>query len=95
MQLTTLEETELSVDLSLKEEPQAFPFPIFQWTRNGVPAVNISGTHSITYRYPSITFSNISRNDAGTHFLFAENFVPDTKQIIGNATGSFTLNVLC
>ena len=93
VQLTTLEEAELLVDLSLKEEPPAFPSPIFQWTRNSAPAVNTSGT---TYRYPSITFSNISRNDASTYFLFqiAENFIANTRQFIGNATSSFTLNIL-
>ena len=82
------------MDLSLESAFVAFPFPEFQWTRNGMAqAVNISDT--VAYGYPSVTFLNVTRSDAGIHYLFAENFVAETGQIIGNETGSFSLNILC
>lgn len=73
----------------------AFPFPrTFKWTRNGLSAGNTSDR--IVFGYPAVTFHNISRNDIGTFVLFAENFrFDDPQQIIGNDTGSVTLDVLC
>lgn len=95
VKLTVLEGTELRVD-TLEKEPVAFPFPVFQWTRNGAPAVNI--TNILAYGYPSVTFYSVSRTDAGTYSLYAENFVltEDTSILeVGNDTGSFNLDVLC
>ena len=91
IQLTLLEGTEMSItDLGIL--PNAFPFPTFEWMKNGMQAVNASGR--VVYGYPSVTFYNMSRSDAATYTLFAENFAIDT-QIIGNDTGCFTIDVLC
>ena len=91
MLLTSLEGTEISV-IDLEMQPSAFPFPTFKWMLNGIPAVNASDR--VVYGYPSVTFYNVSRSDAGTYTLFAENFANET-QIVGNDTGSFTIDVLC
>ena len=81
----------------LEETPAAYPFPMFQWTKNGVPVVNISG--SVSYGYPSVNFYDISRTAAGNYSLFAENYVinglTDAGIMVGNDTGSFTLEVFC
>ena len=95
LQVTVLEGEDLIVD-GLEEQPAAYPFPIFQWTRNGIPVVNIS--ESVSYGYPSINFYNISRTAAGNYSLFAENYVINstgTSIMVGNDMGSFTLDVFC
>ena len=92
--MTVLEGMAITVDLSEEILPPAFPFPVFQWMRNGVHTVNISG--SVVYGYPSVTFFNISRNAAGIYSLFAQNFViNDTGKAVGNDSGGFTIDVLC
>ena len=81
----------------LEEVPIVFPFPTFQWTRNGVPAVNVSG--SVAFGYTAANFYNTSRTAAGNYSLFAENYVINSTGagmiVIGNDTGGFTLDVLC
>ena len=88
-----IEGTKLTVD-NLEQESLAFPFPLFQWTRNDIIASNNSGL--VSYGYPTVSFSNISRQDAGTYTLFAENFRIDEPDVqIGNDTATFILEVLC
>ena len=91
--MTVLEGTDFIVD-NLEEDPIAFPFPAFQWMRNGLPVTNITGI--VAYGYPSVSFYNISRKETGTYLLFAENFaINSTSVAVGNDTGSLVINVLC
>ena len=94
VKLTVIEGTEVTIDLSFEDESEAFPFPAFNWTKNG-SLIDVTTTGRISFGYPSASFSNISRHDAGTYLINAENFVVDTGEMIGYDTGSFTLNVLC
>ena len=84
--------------ISLQLDPEAFPIPgpgQYQWTKNGQ---NVTSNDRITYNYPTVSFGNVRREDAGTYELYAANYkvLSDGTTIqIGNDTGSFTLDVLC
>ena len=80
--------------VSLSQTPDAFPFPHqFSWTVNGLPANNNS---KVTFAYPSVTFQQIERGDAGTYTLTATNYRLDNISVgVGMDTGSFTLDVQC
>ena len=80
--------------VSLRQAPDAFPFPQqFSWTVNGSPASNNS---RVTFGYPSVTFQQLERGDAGTYTLTATNYrLDNTSVVVGTDTGSFTLDVQC
>ena len=80
--------------INLSQAPDAFPFPQqFSWTVNGSPARNNS---RVSFGYPSVTFQQMERGDAGTYILAATNYRLDNASVlVGMDTGSFTLDVQC
>ena len=80
--------------VSLHQAPDAFPFPQqFSWTVNGSPA---SSNSRVTFGYPSVTFQQLERGDAGTYTLTATNYrLDNTSVLVGKNTGSFILDVQC
>jgi len=80
--------------INLDLDPEAFPFPQFQWTMNGQVAMN--NTPRVTYSYPGVTFTSCDRDDSGTYNLTATNYhLDNTSVIVGMDTGSFSLDVQC
>ncbi len=77
------------------EQQQPFPFPSsFTWSRDGDPLLNISA--NVSFGYPELSLNPVSRTDSGLYTLTASNYLLDNDSVlIGNGTGSFTLNVLC
>ncbi len=79
--------------MNLESGQPAFPFPEFEWTKDGQPISNSSGR---VFSYPFLTISSVGRSDSGVYSLSARNFViNEPLRQIGNDTGSFTLDVLC
>jgi len=72
-----------------------FPYPqTWKWTRSDGQEVLNSSTTKLGY--PSASFFNLSKSDAGYYMLTATNHVPnDPSRVIGRGFGSFALNVLC
>jgi len=72
-----------------------FPNPqTWKWTRSDGQKVLNSSTTKLGY--PSASFFNVSKSDAGYYMLTGTNHVPsDPSRVIGSGSGSFTLNVLC
>jgi len=80
--------------INLDLDPEAFPFPQFQWTMNGQVAMN--NTPRVTYSYPGVTFTSYDRDDSGTYNLTATNYrLDNTSVVVGMDTGSFSLDVQC
>ena len=80
--------------ISLRQAPDAFPFPQqFSWTVDRSPASNNS---RVTFGYPSVSFQQLERGDAGTYTLTATNYhLDNTSVVVGMDTGSFILDVQC
>ena len=85
-------ENSLNVPVDLNRDPEAiaFPEPIFNWTRNGIP---LSDPFLLTYS--QITFASVSRNNAGQYEVSAINFILNSTEQLGSDTGSFNLDVIC
>ena len=74
---------------NLQQAPDAFPFPRqFSWTANN--------NSRVAFGYPSVTFQQLERGDAGTYTLTATNYrLDNTNVVVGTDTGSFVLDVQC
>ena len=66
--------------INLDLDPEAFPFPQFQWTMNGQVATN--NTPRVTYSYPGVTFTSYDRVDSGTYTLTATNYRLDNTSVV-------------
>ena len=93
--LVMTEENNESVLIDLRQDPVAFPEPTmpdsFTWNKDGQLLTGLALTYS------NVTFTTVRRTDAGNYTVFAANFVTSDsmKQLVGNDTGSFYLDVLC
>ena len=89
-----IEENSENVLIDLLQEPAPFPEPnSFQWYKN--EQCLTEADRPLT-AYSNVTFSTVSREDAGSYTVFATNFVigSHTDQV-GNDTGNFYLDVIC
>ena len=86
-------ENSLNIPIDLSQDPAAFPEPTsYTWTRNGGQLS--SPPYMLTYS--TVTFSSVSRNDAGNYMVSATNFVLDNDTLqVGSDTGAFILDVIC
>lgn len=78
-----------NLTVNLEEHLMATPFPVFNWTLNGVIQNNDSRR---TLGYPDIVFHEVHRSHAGEYILTASNHIPNVHV---SDTGSFTLEVYC
>ena len=88
-----IEENSENVLIDLLQEPAPFPEPnSFQWYKNEQRLTEAD--RPLTYS--NVTFSTVSREDAGNYIVSATNFVigSNTEQV-GNDTGNFYLDVIC
>ena len=84
---------ETNVEISIDTRFETFPFPDFQWTKDGVA---VSNSSRIMFGYPSIHFEPISREDSGNYTLRATNYRIDNPNVeVGTGLGRIQLDILC
>ena len=76
-------------------EPTAHPFPsTFEWTAS--QSILVFNDSRRSFGYPHLLIDNVHRSDSGMYTISATNrFLFPPMNILGSATGSFTLDVLC
>ena len=81
-------------NISLEVGPRAFPYPqSIQWTRFGI---KIGNSTMARFGYPAVSFTNVSRTDAGIYTLAATSYhLHDPSLVIAMAVARFQLNVKC
>ena len=88
------ENEELSMDMAEPGSPLAFPFPSqVSWTKDGEEVVGGSSTR--VFNYSSIFIGSVQPSDSGDYVLSATNYQLNGGPLLGSATASLTLNVLC
>ena len=92
--LSIVENAASSVPVELGQSPAAYPEPtVYTWNKDGEP---LSSGPGRTLTYSSITFSPVTRSNAGNYMVSTTNYIlgSNTEQV-GNDTGSFFINVIC
>ena len=82
------------MDMAEPGSPLAFPFPSqVSWTKDGEEVVGGSSTR--VFNYSSIFIDSVQPSDSGDYVLSATNYQLKGGPLLGTATASLTLNVLC
>ena len=82
------------MDMAEPGSPLAFPFPSqVSWTKDGEEVAGGSSTR--VFNYSSISIGSVQPSDSGLYVLSATNYQLNGGPLLGNATASLTLNVLC
>ena len=85
---------ELNMDMAELGGPLAFPFPSqVSWTKDGKEVESVLSTR--VFNYSSIFIGSVQSSDSGVYVLSATNYQLNDGPLIGSATASLTLNVLC
>ena len=95
--MVRIEENSRNVPVDISLDPEPFPLDTlsFSWIKDN-QSLTRSGGSGLTLAYSSVTFPTIRRSDAGVYSVSASNhIIGDSSQQIGDATGSFTLDVIC
>ena len=82
------------MDMAEPDSHLAFPFPSqVSWTKDGEEVAG--GSVTTVFNYSSIFIGSVQPSDSGLYVLSATNYQLNGGPLLGNATASLTLNVLC